>query len=366
LNDLRPTILITGIAGNLGTRLLPLLSEFRVVGVDVSPVAGQADMVVRRLDLGWESSCVELVRLLRESGAEAVVHLASASEPLRAGDSNREHTWQVNVAGTARVMEAISEVNRHLGRIRKFITISSGLIYGSETRPLVDEAAPLGAHTLSYAVQKAEADEAVRYRSGSMGRCSTYLLRPPIFAGASVESYMVSAIRGQAFGSGSLAHRLRRRFGRLPFLLPMGKEYPQKQFQFVHVYDMARLIAWLLQRRSPENGEVLTLNVAGSGSPVSIAQCAEIARTGIVHLPSRRLCMQVLRLLWKLEVTSVPPEAFPYMTGSHTMSTKQLRELLAGDYAKVIQYSNEAALRDSVAEVQKSQAIPADAVPSPK
>ena len=31
------TVLVTGISGNLGTRLLPLLSEFRVVGVDLRP-----------------------------------------------------------------------------------------------------------------------------------------------------------------------------------------------------------------------------------------------------------------------------------------------------------------------------------------
>ena len=29
------TVLVTGIAGNLGTRLLPMLSEFRVIGVDL-------------------------------------------------------------------------------------------------------------------------------------------------------------------------------------------------------------------------------------------------------------------------------------------------------------------------------------------
>ena len=31
------TVLVTGVSGNLGTRLLPLLSGFRVVGVDMRP-----------------------------------------------------------------------------------------------------------------------------------------------------------------------------------------------------------------------------------------------------------------------------------------------------------------------------------------
>jgi len=36
------TVLVTGISGNLGTRLLPLLSDFRVVGVDRRPPESSA------------------------------------------------------------------------------------------------------------------------------------------------------------------------------------------------------------------------------------------------------------------------------------------------------------------------------------
>ena len=68
------------------------------------------------MDLGRESSCVKLVRLLRESGAEAVVHLAATADARRNGVTDLERMWQINVAGTARVMEAIAEVNRHGGK----------------------------------------------------------------------------------------------------------------------------------------------------------------------------------------------------------------------------------------------------------
>jgi nucleoside-diphosphate-sugar epimerase len=132
--------------------------------------------------------------------------------------------------------------------------------------------------------------------------------------------------------------------------MPMGTRYRHNLFQFVHVDDVARLIAWLLSKAPAEEGETLTLNVAGSGSPISIAQCAEIAGTPIVQLPTKWLCRKMMSLLWKFRVSAVSPEAFPYMTGSYTMSTQRLRDLLGSDYGKVIQYSTEAALRETVKE----------------
>lgn len=349
---------MTGISGSLGRGLLPLLSEFHVVGVDLLPMPGAPEITVHPLDLGHESSCVALVRLLRESGAESVLHLAYAGELHGAYDRN--HTWQVNVAGTARVMEAIAEVNRHCGNIGKFIYTSSAAVYGPETPPLIDEDAPLRAHSLDHATQKAEADGVVRFRAGSMGLCSTYLLRPHSFAGATVQNYMLDAVRGQAAGNGKLAMRMRRKQKRLPLLLPYGDGYAKRLLQFVHVDDMARLMVWLLRRAPAEANEIQILNVAGSGTPISVAQCAEIAGARIFRLPSSWLCAKVMELLWDWEVSAVPPDAFQYISGSCTLSTRRLRELLGSDLGDVIRYSTEAALRESFAEAQKSGAIPAD------
>jgi nucleoside-diphosphate-sugar epimerase len=342
----QPTVLVTGISGNLGRRLLPLLQGFRVVGVDLAPVPGHPEIAVHPLNLGHESSCVQLVELLRQSGAQMVVHLAFVSDPLRSGVTDHDRMWQINVAGTARVMEAIAEVNRHGGGIRKFIYPSSVAVYGPETPPLVSEDAPLAAHTLPCAVHKAEADNVVRFRAASMGECSTYLLRPHIFAGASVENYLVNAIRGRAYGQGKLAARLRAKGKKLPLLLPWSREYQEKLFQFVHVDDMARLLCWLLQKPEETPGELITLNVAGPGKPISIARCAEIAQAKIVRLPSRRTCSAVMKLGWKWGVSSVPPEAFPYLCGSYTMNIDKLRALLGKDFTAVMQHSTESALAD--------------------
>ncbi len=340
------TTLVTGIAGNLGTRLLPRLSEFRVVGVDMRPPEGSLPLTrFEQIDLGREASCWRLIELLRETGATSVLHLAFILDPLRSGVLDVERMWQINVAGTARVMEAVSVVNRTGGRVEQFIFPSSVSAYGPETSGPVKEDAPLRAHTLPYAIHKRESDEVVRYRAASLGDCRVYILRPHIFTGASMQNYMVGALRGTPLGKSKRAARMRADGKRLPLMLPLGKKYLEKQFQFVHVDDVARLLVYLLHRPHTDP-PVTILNVAGRGESVSIQRCAEIANAQVKRVP-RAVCRPILGALWKWGISSIPPAALPYMTGSYTMDTTRLQHLLGDDYPRIIQYSVEDALRDS-------------------
>src|SRR5215467_3097961 len=110
--DALPSIVVTGISGNLGQRLLPMLSGFRVVGVDFrQPRTKPANQFVQ-MDLGQEAFCLDFIRLLREVRPVAVVHLAFVMDAVRTGVLDRERMWQINVPGTARVMEAVAEANR--------------------------------------------------------------------------------------------------------------------------------------------------------------------------------------------------------------------------------------------------------------
>jgi nucleoside-diphosphate-sugar epimerase len=148
------TVIVTGISGNLGKRLLPLLGEFRVVGVDLQSPDSPLPVEFHAMNLGHEPSCRELTQLIRTTGARTVVHLAFVMDPLRVGPLNAERMWQINVAGTARVMEAISVVNRTGGNVRQFIFTSCVAAYGPENSGPVMEDAPLRGHTLPYAVHK--------------------------------------------------------------------------------------------------------------------------------------------------------------------------------------------------------------------
>lgn len=349
MTDKKQTIVVTGISGNLGMRLLPLLAGYNVVGVDMAEPATDHPLRFQKMDLGRESSCGKMVELLHDVRASAVVHLAFVLDPVRTGVLDVSRMWQINVAGTARVMDAIAEANRHGGNITKFLFTSSVSAYGPELPRPVTEISPLEAHTLPYAVHKREADEVVQYRASSMGPCSSYILRPHIYAGATVQNYMVGVLRGTPSGRGSIAARWRQKHVRLPLVLPYGERYLHNLYQFVHIDDVARLIAYILFK--PEvSARTVVLNVAGRGDPIPFSRCVEIAQADLVRLPGVITCRMLLQLLWNLGISGIPPAALPYMLGSYCMDTSRLRAFLGSDYTRVIRYTVEDALRDCFAE----------------
>ena len=144
----------------------------------------------------------------------------------------------------------------------------------------------LAAHTLPYALHKKQSDEVVQQRSPSLRGCSVYILRPHIFAGASVENYLMGAFRGTPNGKGARAEKMRAAGKRLPCMLPRGQQYLDNKIQFVHVDDMARLIQHILQRE-PEMQRLTVLNVAGRGEPLTFAQCIEMAKAKLVRVPGK-------------------------------------------------------------------------------
>jgi nucleoside-diphosphate-sugar epimerase len=349
MDTAKPTILITGVSGNLGQRLVPLLSDYQVVGVDIAPPKNCQISRFVSLDLGNEESTRELFLLLREIQPVAAIHLAFVIDPQRTGVLDVDRMWRINVAGTARLIEAISEANRSAASIvRQFIFPSSVSAYGSDMPAPAVEDSPLQAHTLPYAIHKRESDLVVQQRAPALRGCGVFILRPHIFAGASVENYLMGAFRGTPNGKGKQAARMRASARRLPCMLPYGQKYLDNKIQFVHVDDMARLIAWILTRE-PEAQRLTILNVAGRGEALTFAQCITMAHAKLIRVPGRWGMRQVLGLLWKLKISAIPPDAVPYMTGQYIMNTDRLRRFLGADYEAVIEKTNAEAFADSFA-----------------
>src|SRR5437868_7757429 len=295
----KPTVFVTGISGNLGQRLLQQLEDFYVVGVDMRPPKTDVPLRFIRMDLGDEESCRALFHLLRETRPVAFIHLAFVIDPVRTGVLDVERMWQINVAGTARVMEAITEVNR-TGEdgVKQFIFPSSVSAYGPDLPAPATEETALAAHTLPYAIHKKQSDEVVQQRCAALRGCSVYILRPHIFAGASVENYLMGAFRGTPNGKGERAQKMRAAGKRLPCMLPQGQRYLDNRLQFIHVDDMARLIRHILQRE-PETQRLTVLNGAGRGEPLTLAKGIVIAHAKLVRVPGKWVMRQVLALLWK-------------------------------------------------------------------
>ena len=343
----KPVVVVTGVSGNLGSRLLPLLGSFSVIGVDVSPPRTSAELQFESIDLGQESSTRTLFELLRDTRPFAVVHLAFVIDPVRTGVLDVDRMWQINVAGTARVMEAVTEVNRSSDDgIKQFIFPSSVSAYGPDLPAPATEDSALEAHTLPYAVHKKESDEVVQQRCTALRGCSVYILRPHIFAGASVENYLMGAFRGTPNGKSERAKKMREQGTRLPCMLPRGQQYLDNKIQFIHVDDMARLLRHILQRE-PEAQRLTVLNVAGRGEPLTFAKCIEMAHAKLLRVPGKWMMRQILSLLWKNQISAIPPQAVPYMTGEYIMNTERLRRFLGPEYEHVIRYTITDAFADS-------------------
>ena len=343
----KPVVVVTGVSGNLGSRLLPLLKSFSVIGVDVHPPQTDSELQFESLDLGQESSTRALYELLRDTHPFAVVHLAFVIDPVRTGVLDLDRMWQINVAGTARVMEAVTEANRTADEtIKQFIFPSSVSVYGPDFPSPATEDTPFGAHTLPYAIHKQESDEVVQQRCTALRGCSVYILRPHIFAGATVENYLMGAFRGTPNGKSARAEKMRTEGKRLPCMLPRGQQYLDNQIQFIHVDDMARLICHILQRE-PETQRLTVLNVAGRGEPLTFAKCIEMAHAKLLRVPGRWTMRQILSFLWKRRISAIPPEAVPYMTGQYVMNTDRLRRFLGPEYEHVLRYTITDAFADS-------------------
>lgn len=336
--DALPSIIVTGISGNLGQRLLPLLSRFRVVGVDFRPP--QTDLPIRfeQIDLGEEASCIQLIQLCRDVRPIAVVHLAFVMDAVRTGVLDPDRMWKINVAGTARVMEAASEANREWPMIEKFIFLSSVSAYGPQITGAT-EASPLAAHTYHYGVHKMEADKVVQQRAPALRGCSAYILRPHIFAGPDIQNYFMEAFRGIPGGAGKRAARMREQGTRLPCMLPRGEQYLQNKIQFVHIDDVSRLLAFILAKDEPEGRRLTILNVAGREDALTYEQCVRVAGAKLIRVPTEQLFKFILQALWKLEISTIPPDVAPYMTSTTVMDTGRLREFLGAEYKNVIRYS---------------------------
>jgi nucleoside-diphosphate-sugar epimerase len=342
-----PTVLVTGISGNLGTRLAPLLADYQVVGLDLNPPDTLPSVRFVPMDLGLEESCRELFLMLRECRPVAVLHLAFILDPVRSGVLDLERMWQINVAGTARVMEAITEANRDEAIVTKFIFPSSVSVYGSSLAGPANEETPLAAHSLPYAIHKMECDRVVQQRAPALRGCSVYMLRPHIFAGASVENYMLGAFRGIPDGPGKRAARMREQGKRLSAMLPYGRRYLENRIQFVHVDDVARLITHIVRKQEPESQRLTVLNVTGRGEALTFARCLEVAGAKLVRVPGKWAFRAVLNFLWRSGISAIPPEAAPYMTGEYIMNTEKLRRFLGDAHEKVISYTIADAFADS-------------------
>jgi UDP-glucose 4-epimerase len=120
-----PSVLVTGAAGALGSKLIARLAragDGAIVAADVREVAPQ-----ERLNgvcyLTADVRDPRLARLVAEHGIEVVVHLAAIVTP--GPEDDREVQYSVDVGGTENVLRSCLEAG-----VRRLVVSSSGAAYG--------------------------------------------------------------------------------------------------------------------------------------------------------------------------------------------------------------------------------------------
>jgi len=175
-------VLITGGLGGLGRELMQALGG--VAHARVVTFSRRS----RPEDIGQPSNAVHvqgsildadgLAQVMRTHGITHVVHAAGART--RECEANPDLAREVNITGTARVLEAVSEV----ASVSRLVFLSSAAVYGRTERPVV-EAQP--AYPASpYALTKAEAEVAIRkWAAGAV--CEVAIVRPGFIVGPRTE-----------------------------------------------------------------------------------------------------------------------------------------------------------------------------------
>lgn len=336
-------ILITGISGNLGRHLAPYLKDHPLVGADLfAPQVDHPQIEFHSLDLSRPEAPGILETVLRDTAARQVLHLAFVLDPMRTGALTRERQWEINVRGTAHLAEAVARVNRRDRRIEHVLYLSSVTSYGPQLPGPVTEDHPQQPHTYTYALHKKESEDVLRKRFPEWHGCGLTIVRGHIFLGPGVDNFIVTALRGRPSQHTALGRWLRRHGFRLPLLLPQGEQH-QGLYQFMHMDDAARLMAWLCRHYQP--GQLRILNAQGRGAPITGVQVAQTAGIPLLRLPSYKFVGFLYRVFWWLGLSPVPPEAFPYFAGSYIMNTRRLEQLLGAEYPQIVRHSAEEALR---------------------
>lgn len=156
------TLMVTGAGGFIGLRMIERARErgLAVRGLERSPEAARrAERAGAEVVVG--DVCDPEAARRACAGAAIVFHTAAILEE----DGELEPFRRVNVGGTVTVAEAARAAG-----VRRFVHLSSVMVYGFKFPPWVREEGPLAGDGNPYCITKIESEEALRpfHRSGGM------------------------------------------------------------------------------------------------------------------------------------------------------------------------------------------------------
>lgn len=291
-------VVVIGATGNVGLALVRALHGDDRVN-EVVPVARRRPYPPLP-DVRWMSADIARDALAPVvAGADVVVHLAWLIQPSR--DPQRLH--QVNVAGTARLLDAIAEAE-----VPALVYASSvGAYSPGPRRDRVDESWPThGIATSSYGRQKAYVERLLDAFESRHPHVRVARLRPGL-----IFQTEAAASQRRYFAGPLLPRALLR-----PGALPVVPHIAGVRFQTVHASDVADayVLAALGEARGP-------FNIAAD-DVLTTTDVADLLEARPLQVP-RSLARGVLDLTWRLRLHPLSPGwldlavAVPIMDTTH-------------------------------------------------
>jgi UDP-glucose 4-epimerase len=265
----QPTVLVTGVCGRLGKRLVRVLHRTaRVVGIDRRPFVDKPkDVTHEQLDMRRK----KLKDVFRNFKIDAVVHLGIMHDPR--ASAAEHHSW--NVAGFSKLLDYVSQF-----KVPKLVVLSSANAYGPQpgnAQFLTEEAPLLGGQNFSDIRDLIEVDMLAQGFFWRLPATETVILRPV---------HIVGTVRNAA--SNFL------RLSTIPTVMGF-----DPMVQIIHEDDV---VAALVRALEPNTRGLF--NLAGS-EPIPLSRLVAFTGRPTVAIP-HALARPVLKQMWNFRLTTFP------------------------------------------------------------
>jgi UDP-glucose 4-epimerase len=277
VSEARPTVVVTGISGNLGRVVAKQLHrEAHVIGIDRRPFVGRPkDVDHFQVDLRKK----KVDEVFRKHRVDAVIHMGIMHDPRMSAEDH--HSF--NVLGTMKVLECAAKYG-----VKKVVMLSSANVYGPspENSNFLTEDAPLMAASRFPTVRDLiEVDMLAHGFFWRHPEIETVVLRPVHIVGANIKNAPSNYLR------------LKRPWTMAGF---------DPMVQFIHTEDVGRAMIEALRK-----GRKGVYNVTGPGQVPLSSVFKELGHRSVPmpHL----LAKPLLRTLFKYRLASYPPEELDHI-----------------------------------------------------
>ncbi len=290
-------VLVTGAGGYLGTQLLAGLAGDGngpgIVALDVREVPAERRLPGVDYRLADVRDAEGLQRIFLETRPRVVVHLASIVTPGK--DSNRQFEYEVDVGGTAKVLEAC-----RLAGVRRIVVTSSGAAYGyyADNPAWISEDWPVrGNEAFAYAYHKRLVEEMLAAWRRKFPELEQVVFRVGTILGETVRNQITDL------------------FEKPRLIAIRGSDSP---FVFVWDRDVVGAI-----RRAIGDGPAGIYNVAGDGA-MTIRQIAARLGKPVLAIPAG-LLRGVLAVLKPLGLTQYGPAQVDFLRYRPVLDNARLK-----------------------------------------